>query len=149
MEAEGIKGLKVQQIGETETHQFLIKAQGDEKSLNLVSRHVSDALTKSLKVGEFEIQRADMVGPAAGSSLRNSGFLSMLYALLYLTGYNLPLDQIKQFRQWKSMTPGHPEYGLGSGGRSYHRPARPGVCQWSGDGYRRKMASAAFQQTRT
>ncbi len=35
----------------------------------------------------------------------------LLYALLYLTGYDLSLDQIKQFRQWGSLTPGHPEYG--------------------------------------
>lgn len=33
----------------------------------------------------------------------------LLYSLLYLTGYDLPLDQIKQFRQWGSATPGHPE----------------------------------------
>jgi transketolase len=33
----------------------------------------------------------------------------LLYALLHLTGYDLPLDQLKQFRQWGSMTPGHPE----------------------------------------
>lgn len=37
------------------------------------------------------------------------------YSLLYLTGYNLPLDQIKQFRQWESMTPGHPERGFTPG----------------------------------
>ena len=37
---------------------------------------------------------------------------AMLYALLHLTGYELPLDEIKQFRQWGSKTPGHPEYGL-------------------------------------
>jgi transketolase len=35
----------------------------------------------------------------------------LLYSLLYLTGYDLPLDQIKQFRQWGSLTPGHPERG--------------------------------------
>lgn len=39
----------------------------------------------------------------------------MLYALLYLTGYDLSLDDIKQFRQWGSKTPGHPEYGLTPG----------------------------------
>ncbi|MCC6905656.1 MAG: transketolase [Anaerolineae bacterium] len=33
----------------------------------------------------------------------------LLYSLLHLTGYDLPLDQIRQFRQWDSMTPGHPE----------------------------------------
>jgi len=37
---------------------------------------------------------------------------AMLYALLHLTGYNLSLDDLKQFRQWGSRTPGHPEYGV-------------------------------------
>ena len=39
----------------------------------------------------------------------------LLYSLLHLTGYDLPLDQIKQFRQWGSITPGHPERGLTPG----------------------------------
>ena len=36
---------------------------------------------------------------------------AMLYALLHLTGYGLSLDDLKQFRQWGSKTPGHPEHG--------------------------------------
>jgi transketolase len=39
----------------------------------------------------------------------------LLYSLLHLTGYDLPLDQIKQFRQWGSLTPGHPERGCAPG----------------------------------
>jgi len=39
----------------------------------------------------------------------------LLYSLLHLTGYDLSLDQIKQFRQWGSMTPGHPERGITPG----------------------------------
>jgi transketolase len=39
----------------------------------------------------------------------------LLYSLLHFTGYALPLEQIKQFRQWGSMTPGHPERGLTPG----------------------------------
>lgn len=39
----------------------------------------------------------------------------LLYSLLYLTGYDVPLDQIKHFRQWGSITPGHPERGLTPG----------------------------------
>lgn len=35
----------------------------------------------------------------------------LLYSLLHLTGYDLPMEEIKQFRQWGSKTPGHPEYG--------------------------------------
>jgi transketolase len=39
----------------------------------------------------------------------------LLYSLLHLTGYDVPLDQIRQFRQWGSITPGHPERGLTPG----------------------------------
>jgi transketolase len=39
----------------------------------------------------------------------------LLYSLLYLTGYDLPLDELKRFRQWGSKTPGHPEYRLTPG----------------------------------
>ncbi|HEX7127220.1 MAG TPA: transketolase, partial [Thermodesulfobacteriota bacterium] len=39
----------------------------------------------------------------------------LLYALLHLTGYDLPLDELKRFRQWGSRTPGHPEHGLTPG----------------------------------
>ncbi|HEV2380920.1 MAG TPA: transketolase [Terriglobia bacterium] len=35
----------------------------------------------------------------------------LLYSLLHLTGYDLPLEELKRFRQWGSKTPGHPEYG--------------------------------------
>jgi transketolase len=48
--------------------------------------------------------------------LLSAGHGSMLlYSLLYLTGYDLPLDELKNFRQWGSKTPGHPEYGLTPG----------------------------------
>jgi transketolase len=40
---------------------------------------------------------------------------ALLYSLLYLTGYDLSLDELKRFRQWGSLTPGHPEYGLTPG----------------------------------
>src|SRR5664279_6036850 len=39
----------------------------------------------------------------------------LLYSLLHLTGYDLPLEQLKQFRQWGSRTPGHPEAHLTAG----------------------------------
>jgi len=40
---------------------------------------------------------------------------ALLYGLLHLFGYDLPLEQIKRFRQWESLTPGHPEFGLTPG----------------------------------
>ena len=39
----------------------------------------------------------------------------LLYALLHLTGYDISLEQLKNFRQWGSQTPGHPEYGHAPG----------------------------------
>ncbi len=48
--------------------------------------------------------------------LLSAGHGSMLlYSLLYLTGYDLPLEELQSFRQWGSKTPGHPEYGLTPG----------------------------------
>jgi len=48
--------------------------------------------------------------------LLSAGHGSMLiYSLLHLTGYDLALDELKNFRQWGSKTPGHPEYGLTPG----------------------------------
>src|SRR3989441_12528894 len=48
--------------------------------------------------------------------LLSAGHGSMLlYSLLYLTGYDLPLEELKNFRQWGSITPGHPEYSLTPG----------------------------------
>lgn len=39
----------------------------------------------------------------------------LLYAMLYLTGYDLSIEELKSFRQWNSQTPGHPEYGCAPG----------------------------------
>ena len=43
--------------------------------------------------------------------LSNGHASALLYGALHLAGYDLPIDQLKQFRQWGSHTPGHPEYG--------------------------------------
>src|SRR6187401_2391336 len=54
--------------------------------------------------------------PARDRFVLSAGHASMLlYSLLHLTGYDLPLDELMQFRQWGSRTPGHPESGLTPG----------------------------------
>jgi len=54
--------------------------------------------------------------PGRDRFVLSNGHACMLqYSMLYLTGYDLSLDDIKQFRQWDSKTPGHPEYGLTAG----------------------------------
>src|ERR687892_1830282 len=47
--------------------------------------------------------------------LSNGHASALLYSLLHLTGYDLPLEELKNFRQWGSKTPGHPEYSLAPG----------------------------------
>src|SRR5665648_738616 len=54
--------------------------------------------------------------PDRDSFVLSAGHGSMLlYSLLHLSGYELSLDQIKQFRQWDSLAPGHPERGVTPG----------------------------------
>lgn len=56
----------------------------------------------------------------------------LLYSLLHLTGYDLPLDELKRFRQWQSRTPGHPEYGLTPGVETTTGPLGQGFANGVG-----------------
>lgn len=63
----------------------------------------------------------------------SAGHASMLlYSLLYLTGYGLTLDDLRDFRQWESKTPGHPEYGMTPGVETTTGPLGQGVANGVG-----------------
>ena len=51
----------------------------------------------------------------------------LIYALLHLTGYDLPMDELKRFRQMHSKTPGHPEYGYTVGVETTTGPLGQGI----------------------
>lgn len=87
LEKGGMKDPTVVQIGEPKQHEFLIKVQADPQKLNQVSSDVSAIMEKTAGAKAYEVQRTDVVGPAAGASLRYSAFLSILYALVCIAIY--------------------------------------------------------------
>ncbi|MEW6442250.1 MAG: transketolase [bacterium] len=67
---------------------------------------------------------------------------ALLYSLLHLFGYALPVEQLRRFRQWDSLTPGHPELGLTPGVESTAGPLGQGFASAVGLAVAAKMAAA-------
>jgi len=75
----------------------------------------------------------------------SAGHGSMLiYSLLHLSGYDLPLEQLKQFRQWGSRTPGHPEAHMTAGVEVTTGPLGQGFANGVGLALAAKMADARY-----
>ncbi len=85
--------------------------------------------------------------PGRDRFILSNGHASMLlYSMLHLTGFDLPLDQLKQFRQWGSKTPGHPEYGLTPGVETTTGPLGQGVANSVGFAIAQRWLAATFNK---
>jgi transketolase len=78
--------------------------------------------------------------------LSNGHASMLLYSLLYLTGYGLTLEELKNFRQWGSRTPGHPEYGLTPGVETTTGPLGQGVATSVGMAIAERWLAAHFNR---
>jgi transketolase len=70
----------------------------------------------------------------------------LLYSMLYLTGYKLGLDDLKEFRQWESRTPGHPEFGYTDGVETTTGPLGQGVANAVGMAMAEAHLAAVFNK---
>jgi len=90
---------------------------------------------------------ADPAWPDRDRFVLSNGHGSMLvYALLHLTGYDLPVAELKRFRQLHSRTPGHPEYGMTPGVETTTGPLGQGLANAVGMAIAEKTLAAQFNR---
>ena len=78
--------------------------------------------------------------------LSNGHGSMLLYALLHLTGYDLPMAELKRFRQLHSKTPGHPEFGCAPGVETTTGPLGQGISNAVGMAIAEKLLAAEFNR---
>ncbi|NLQ23147.1 transketolase [Shewanella oncorhynchi] len=78
--------------------------------------------------------------------LSNGHGSMLIYSLLHLTGYELPIEELKQFRQLHSKTPGHPEYGYTPGVETTTGPLGAGISNAVGMAIAEKTLAAQFNR---
>ncbi|MGA1694439.1 MAG: transketolase, partial [Burkholderiaceae bacterium] len=78
--------------------------------------------------------------------LSNGHGSMLIYALLHLTGYDLPMQELKQFRQLHSKTPGHPEVGMTPGVETTTGPLGQGITNAVGMALAERLLAADFNE---
>ena len=78
--------------------------------------------------------------------LSNGHASALLYGVLHLSGYDLPMEQLEQFRQWGSQTPGHPEYGETQGVEVTTGPLGQGFAMAMGMAAAEKHLAAVYNR---
>jgi transketolase len=78
--------------------------------------------------------------------LSNGHGSMLIYSLLHLTGYNLPMEELKNFRQLHSKTPGHPEYGYAPGVETTTGPLGQGITNAVGMAIAEKVLAGQFNR---
>ena len=105
-------------------------------------------IAQALWLGHMRHNPADPAWPDRDRFVLSNGHGSMLiYALLHLTGYDLPIEEIKQFRQLHSRTPGHPEVGITPGVETTTGPLGQGLANAVGMALAEALLAAEFNRS--
>ncbi|HEY0877730.1 MAG TPA: transketolase [Zeimonas sp.] len=97
--------------------------------------------------GALKHNPADPSWPDRDRFVLSNGHGSMLlYALLHLTGYDLPIDELRRFRQLNSKTPGHPEHGLTPGVETTTGPLGQGLANAVGMALAERLLAERFNR---
>lgn len=103
--------------------------------------------TYTLWMKHLRYNPADPKWPNRDRFILSAGHGSMLlYSLLYLSGYNMTIEDLKQFRQWCSETPGHPEYDLSRGIETTTGPLGQGLGNSVGMAMAMERTAALFNK---
>jgi transketolase len=105
------------------------------------------AITLEIWLRHLRYDPTDPKWPGRDRFVLSCGHASMLlYSMLHLAGYDLPMDELKRFRQWESKTPGHPESFMTPGVETTTGPLGQGIANAVGMAASVKMLAARFNK---